>query len=332
MRRNESSRDRLREISSLCKQNGGSCSGSGDFRRKPGGPGNAPISPRKRNDGSGSALASLCRKSDGFPKASGLILVLIVCGCMVCDLFITGDPARMDPAQISQAPGADHWFGTDTLGRDLWSVLWYGGRRSLLIGALATLISTLIAVIYGTAAGLADRAVDTVMMRFSEILLSIPSLLLIIFLQAVIGQRNVVGIAFIIGITGWMSIARMVRTEVRRIRDSEFVLISRMMGGGFFHILRRHLAPNYLSTIMFMVVMNIRSAIVAESTLSFLGLGLPADVITWGSMLSLSEGALLTGAWWIILIPGAMLVVTLLCITSIGEWMRGARTRAHGNL
>lgn len=272
------------------------------------------------------------RRIREFPKVSGLILLLILLGCLCSSLFIPGDPARMDPAQISLPPSADHWFGTDTLGRDLWSVLWYGGRQSLLIGALATLISTAIAVIYGTVSGLAGRALDTGMMRCTEILLSIPSLLLIIFLQAVIGQRNVIGIALIIGVTGWMSIAKMVRTEVKKIRESEFVLISRMMGGGFFHVLRRHLAPNFLSTIMFMVVMNIRSAIVAESTLSFLGLGLPTDIITWGSMLSLSEKALLTGAWWIIFIPGALLVITLLCITSIGEWMRGSHTRAHGNL
>ena len=267
-----------------------------------------------------------------FPVLSALVLLVILAGCLCCDLFVSGDPFRMDPTSLSLAPSAEHWFGTDTLGRDIWSILWYGGRMSLFIGALATLISTSIAVIYGTVSGLAGSAADSIMMRFTEILLSIPSLLLIIFLQAVVGQRNVVGIALIIGVTGWMSIAKMVRTEVRKIRNSEFVLISRMMGGGFFHVLRRHLAPNFLSTIMFMVVMSIRSAIVAESTLSFLGIGLPVDIITWGSMLSLSEKALLTGSWWIILIPGLFLVITLLCITSLGEFLRGSYRRAHNNL
>ena len=170
------------------------------------------------------------------------------------------------------------------------------------------------------------------MMRFSEILLSIPSLLLIIFVQAVIGQRNVIGISIIIGITGWMSVAKMVRTEVKRIRDSEYVLISKMMGGNFFHVMRKHLAPNFAGTIMFMVVMNIRSAIVSESTLSFLGIGLPVDIITWGSMLSLSDKALLTGSWWIILIPGVFLVVTLLCVTELGNYFRGSKSSLHGNL
>ena len=267
-----------------------------------------------------------------FPIAAAAVLLLIILGCVFCGLFTGEEPFRMELTHINAAPDKAHIFGTDTLGRDIWSIIWYGGRRSLFIGAFATLISTGIAVIYGSISGLAGRVVDSVMMRFSEILLSIPSLLLIIFVQAVIGQRNVIGISIIIGITGWMSVAKMVRTEVKRIRDSEYVLISKMMGGNFFHVMRKHLAPNFAGTIMFMVVMNIRSAIVSESTLSFLGIGLPVDIITWGSMLSLSDKALLTGSWWIILIPGVFLVVTLLCVTELGNYLRGSKSSRHGNL
>lgn len=275
---------------------------------------------------------SKSRLPAGFPKLASAVLLIIILGCIFCGFFTGDDPYRMELTQINQAPSAEHLFGTDTLGRDIFTLIWYGGRRSLFIGAFATLISTAIAVIYGSISGLAGKTVDSIMMRFSEILLSIPSLLLIIFMQAVFGQRNVVGISIIIGITGWMSVAKMVRTEVRKIRDSEYVLISRMMGGSFMHILIKHLAPNFISTIMFMVVMNIRSAIVAESTLSFLGIGLPVEIITWGSMLSLSEKALLTGSWWIILIPGVFLIVTLLCVTAIGNYIRGNKSSSHGNL
>ncbi len=267
-----------------------------------------------------------------FPFVAAAVLLLIILGCVFCGLFTGEDPFRMELTHINAAPDRTHIFGTDTLGRDIWSIIWYGGRRSLFIGAFATLISTGIAVIYGSVSGLAGRAVDSVMMRFSEILLSIPSLLLIIFVQAGIGQRNVIGISIIIGITGWMSVAKMVRTEVKRIRDSEYVLISKMMGGNLIHVMRKHLAPNFAGTIMFMVVMNIRSAIVSESTLSFLGIGLPVDIITWGSMLSLSEKALLTGSWWIILIPGVFLVGTLLCVTELGNFLRGSKSSRHGNL
>ena len=126
--------------------------------------------------------------------------------------------------------------------------------------------------------------------------------------------------------------AKVVRSEVRRLRNSEYVLASRCMGAGFFHVLLRHLAPNFFSSIMFMVVMNVRSAIAAESTLSFIGLGLPLEIISWGSMLSLSEKALLSEAWWIILIPGTFLVATMLCVTSIGNWLRGESGQKSGNL
>ena len=114
-------------------------------------------------------------------------------------------------------------------------------------------------------------------MRFTEIFLSIPSLLLVVLLQAILGKANVLSLSLVIGLTSWTSIAKVVRTEVRQIRNSEYVIASRCMGGGFFHILWKHLAPNFISTIMFMVIMNVRSAIISESTLSFMGIGLPVD-------------------------------------------------------
>ena len=130
----------------------------------------------------------------------------------------------------------------------------------------------------------------------------------------------------------WTSIAKVVRTEVRQLRGSEYILAAKCMGGSFFYILRRHLAPNFLSSIMFMVVMNVRSAMIAESTLSFMGIGLPLEVISWGSMLSLAEKALLTNAWWIVVIPGVFLVVTLLCMTNIGHDLRRRANHRHSNL
>ena len=169
-------------------------------------------------------------------------------------------------------------------------------------------------------------------MRLTDILLSIPSLLVIILLQAALGRANIASLSLVIGATGWMSVARVVRTEVRQLRTSEYVAAARCMGGGTFHILRRHLAPNFLASIMFMVVMNVRGAIVAESTLSFMGAGLPLDTVSWGSMLSLAENALTAGAWWIVLIPGLFLVATLLAVTELGEWLRRSANRGQSNL
>ena len=245
---------------------------------------------------------------------------------------MTKDPTYLDLVNYSRKPCSEFVFGTDTLGRDIFSMIWYGGRISITIGILSTVISTFIAIVFGSISGLAPEWLDTLLMRATEILLSIPNLLLVILIQAILGDANVFSISLVIGITSWTSIAKVVRTEVRQIRNSEYVVASRCMGAGFFHILWKHLTPNFVSSIMFMVVMNVRSAIVSESTLSFMGIGLPIEIISWGSMLSLSENALLTGSWWIIFIPGLFLVATLMCLTEIGNYLRRNVNRKQSNL
>ncbi len=269
---------------------------------------------------------------EGKPAVSIVMLAVILLGCLFCDLFIPKDPAYMDLYHANTAPNAAFWFGTDTMGRDIFSMIWYGGRISLFIGFFATVISTAIAILFGAISGLAPKWLDDLLMRLTEIFLSIPNLLLVILIQAILGKANVLSISFVIGITGWTSIAKVVRTEVRQIRNSEYVIAARCMGAGFFHILWKHLTPNFIASIMFMVVMQMRGAIVSESTLSFLGIGLPLEIISWGSMLSLSEKSMLSGAWWIILIPGFFLVVTLLCITDIGNHLRKNSNRRQSNL
>ena len=278
------------------------------------------------------AVHSQRRRRRSMPLPSLILLSAIVLGCLLCELFIPKDPSYMDLFNYTHAPSSEFWFGTDTMGRDVFSMIWYGGRISLCIGFLATLISTTIAVVFGSISGLAPKWLDDLLMRFTEIVLSIPSLLLVVLIQAILGKANVLSISLVIGVTGWTSIAKVVRTEVRRIRNSEHVIAARCMGAGFVRILWKHLAPNFFSSIMFMVVMNVRSAIVAESTLSFMGIGLPLEVISWGSMLSLSEKALSSGAWWIILTPGAFLVVTMLCITNLGNALRRNVSSKESNL
>lgn len=279
-----------------------------------------------------SASPGKLRRGREFPRGGvGVLVVLLLC-CLFAEGLMTKDPGYLDLAHCNETPNREFLFGTDTLGRDIFSGIWYGGRISIAIGFLATAISTAIAVAYGSLSGIAPPAVDGVMMRFAEIFLSIPTLLLVLFFQAIWGQASVLSLSVVIGVTSWASIAKVVRTEVRQLRTSEYVVASRCMGGGFFHILRRHLAPNFLASIMFMVVMNVRSAIVSESTLSFLGMGLPLEIISWGSMLSLSEKALMTGSWWIILIPGAFLITLLLCLTNLGNYLRKSAAKKESNL
>lgn len=272
------------------------------------------------------------RKQQGRPVVSILLLLLIAAGCLTCNLFVDKDPSYLDLTHSNVAPNRDHLFGTDTMGRDIFSMIWYGGRISLGIGFGAAFIQTSIAVILGAVSGCAPKSVDRFIMGATDILLSIPNLLAVVLLQAALGKGSVPGIAFVIGITGWMSMCKVVRTQVRQIRNSEYVIASKCMGGGFFHVLWHHLAPNFVSSVLFMAVMSVRNAIVAESTLSFMGIGLPVEVISWGSMLSLANQALSGRAWWMILIPGLFLVVTLVCLTNLGNHLRRRVNRRHSNL
>lgn len=268
----------------------------------------------------------------GKPLLSMAVLAVMVIGCIVLGSFPPKDPTYMDLYHAGVAPNAQFWFGTDTLGRDIFSMIWHGGQISLGIGLMATAISTAIAILFGTVSGLAPRWLDSLLMRLTEIFLSIPGLLLIILIQAILGEANALSIAFAIGITGWTAIAKVIRTEVRQLRSCGYVVAARCMGAGFFRILWKHLTPNFISSVMFMVVMNVSAAIGAESTLSFMGIGLPLETISWGSMLSLAEKALASGSWWMIMIPGVFLVATLLCLTNIGNFLRKNANRSESNL
>lgn len=271
-------------------------------------------------------------KKNYLPKISICILFVITIGCLLAKFISFENPFHMYLDSINIAPNSKFLFGTDTLGRDIFSMIWHGGKISLFIGLLSTIISTTIGIIYGSICGLSNEWLDDIMMRVAEILLSIPSILTIMFIQGILGTNNSVSIAIVIGVTSWMSISKMVRTEVKQIRDSEYIVAAKAMGGGFFYILRVHLLPNFIPAIMFMVITSIATAIGTESTLSFLGIGLSADIVSWGTMLSLADGALLTNSWWIIVIPGIFLVATLLSITNIGNYIRKINNKKGNNL
>lgn len=272
------------------------------------------------------------RKNKALPVVSLVILALIGLACAFAGIVAPYAPGAMDSAATNVAPCPAHLFGTDNMGRDLFTMVLYGGRASLIIGLASAVISTFIAVVYGTAAGLAGEHVDDFLMRAAELFMSLPSILVILFLQAWWGEPTYLSLSVIIGVTSWMNISKIIRSEVRQIGESDYILAARTMGGGFWYILRRHLLPNYVSSIMFMVVSNISAAIITESTLSFLGLGLPLSEVSWGSLLSMSEEALLSNYWWIIVIPGVVLITTLVCITNVGEYIRKANNRLYSNL
>lgn len=224
------------------------------------------------------------------------------------------------------------FFGTDSRGRDIFSLIWYGGRASIIIGLLSAAIITVIGIVYGCISGVSGSFLDSVMMRITEVAGSIPSILLILLITGFFSSNNVLTLSLVIGITSWFNLARIVRSEVRQIRNQEYVLASRCMGARFGHIMLRHLIPNFVSAVMFVIISGISTSMTTESTLSFLGLGLPVEVVSWGSMLSLANRALLLNTWWVIMIPGLFLVITLLCITNIGHYFRKEVNRRPSNL
>ena len=197
---------------------------------------------------------------------------------------------------------------------------------------MSAAVITFIGVFYGCLSGAASGVVDGAMMRAVELLQSVPVLLSLLLILSLMGKQNELTIALVIGVTGWFPLSRIVRSEVRQIRNSEYILASRCMGAGFPFIMRKHLIPNFVSAIMFVVISSISTSMAMEATLSFLGLGLPTDVLSWGSMLALADRALLLNSWWVILIPGVFLVVTLLSITSIGHYFRKRSNQGPSNL
>ncbi len=275
---------------------------------------------------------TLRKRLKGKPIPALILLLLIVMGCVFTDRLANHDPAGFYLQHLNQAPNSEFYFGTDSLGRDIYSMIWYGGRVSLSIGLMSMAIICIIGIPYGCISGLANTKVDAAMMRIAEVASSIPNLLTVLLLVSVIGKQNTFTLSFIIGITGWFPLARIVRSEVRQIRSSEYVLAARCMGVSFPKIMTRHLIPNFVSSILFVVISSISSSMSMESTLSFLGLGLPVDVISWGSMLSLANRALLLDTWWVIIIPGVFLLVTLNCITSLGNFYRKETNKKHSNL
>lgn len=275
---------------------------------------------------------TLKEKLKGKPILPIVILAIVVLGCVFAPFITNHDPSRYYYEALSKAPNSEFFFGTDSMGRDLYSIMFYGGRSSLIIGVFGAAIIALIGITYGTISGTAGEKTDAVLMRITEMCGAIPSMLMILIITAIFPAKNVFTMSIVVGITGWFGLARITRTEVRQIRNTDYVLYARSTGGQIGYVMWYHLIPNFLSAIMFVVVSGVSSCMTTESTLSFLGLGLPLDVLSWGSMLSLADKALITNDWWVIIVPGVFLVITLICITDLGNFLRKETNRKPSNL
>jgi oligopeptide transport system permease protein len=228
-----------------------------------------------------------------------------------------------DYSAVNQAPCAAHWFGTDNLGRDLWTRVWAGGRVSLLIAILATLIPEAIGMIVGGISGYIGGKVDMIIMRIIDVLMGIPSLIYMILLMVVLGSGNIMTLVIAMSITGWMSGARSTRGLILQLKTREFVTASETLGASPAWIIARRLIPNTLGIRVVGITMSLPSAIFYEAFLSYIGLGVTPPTPSWGQLIK-SAGEVFRYYPYQFLIPCACVAVTMLCFNLIGDGLRDA--------
>jgi peptide/nickel transport system permease protein len=261
------------------------------------------------------------------PAAIGLaFIVLLLIAAVFGPWFDSVPPNAIVHSLLGQPqpPSASHWLGTDLLGRDEFTRALYGARVSLLVGASAMVISFAIGVVYGAVAGFAGGIVDSLMMRFVDAMLSFPTFFLLLIVSALTDQFSLVMIIIIIGLTSWPGLARLVRAEVLSLRDRDFVEAARALGASPARIVLQHLIPNALAPVVVAAAFAIGDNILAESSLSFFGLGVQPPEPSWGNMLQDALTPQAEAAPWMVLVPGLAIVCTVLAFSMIADGFRVA--------
>jgi peptide/nickel transport system permease protein len=257
-----------------------------------------------------------------------LLLVIILLAAFGPS-FVPYSPSDQDLTKGNLAPSADHWFGTDDLGRDMWTRTWYGARVSLTIGFAAAIIDLILGVAVGGISGyMAGRGkfgdrVDSLLMRLVEILYGIPYLLVVILLM-VIMEPGVTTIIIALSVTGWVGMARIIRGQILQLKSQEYVMAAEKLGTSHGKIITRHLLPNTMGIIIVNLTFTIPQAIFAESFLSFLGLGVQAPFASWGTMANDALGVILSGQWWRLFFPGLMISLTMFAFNAFGDGLQDA--------
>lgn len=260
------------------------------------------------------------RRLDVPLAASTAFLGLVVLLALLGHLLV-GDPSAQNLLQRLSPPGtAGHVLGTDQLGRDVLARLVVGSRISVLVGLTAALLSGVIGSTVGIVAGYAGGWTDRLLMRLTDVQLAFPTLLLALAVIGFVGP-GLTTVILVLGVTGWVSYARVLRSEVISLRTREFVEAARVMGVPAHRIMLRHMLPNVTGPLATVLTLQVGTVILAEAALSFLGLGIPATFATWGSMLA--DGQLYMGtAWWLAVLPGGALLLTVLSINIAGDAVR----------
>ncbi len=253
---------------------------------------------------------------------AGLVVVALFAVATVAPWLAPWDPNRPDMRSMFDPPSSRHPLGTDQLGRDVLSRMIYGSRVSLAVGFVSVGIATVVGVLLGASAGYHGGLIDALVMRLVDLMLVFPRFFLLLAVLAFL-QPSIWTIMVVIGLTGWMGVARLVRAEFLALREREFVLWSQSVGAGGVRIIWRHILPNALAPVLVAMTLGVPAAILTESGLSFLGLGVQPPYATWGNILNEGKDSIEI-AWWLSLYPGLAILVTVLAYNLLGEGIRDA--------
>ncbi|WP_042224776.1 ABC transporter permease [Oceanobacillus manasiensis] len=257
----------------------------------------------------------------------GFIIVLsVVLVAIFADLLVPHDPVENNLSDMLAPPfwmdggSAAYLLGTDNLGRDILSRIIVGTRVSLLVGIFSVVLAGIIGLLVGLAAGYYGKWVDTILMRIVDSFLAIPSILFILVVLAVF-EPSIMTLIVVIGLTNWVSYARVVRSEVLSVKERDFVRASYSIGTKDTTIIRKHIVPNIISSFIVISALSVATTIILEASLSFLGLGIQPPDVSWGAMLTDGRNYLATN-WWIATFPGIAITITVLGIIFLGDWLR----------
>ncbi|MFE5775378.1 ABC transporter permease [Brachybacterium sp. NPDC056505] len=258
-----------------------------------------------------------------------LILLIAIAPAPFAGLFGHGDPRFCDLTRSGASPTSGHPFGFDVQGCDVYAQVIYGARTSIGVAALTTALAGIVAIVVGTVAGMSGGWVDSVLSRLTDVFLGFPFLLGAVVVLNTVGTRSVLTVSLVLALFGWPTMARLVRGSVRAVARSEFVSAGRTMGLSPWWIATRYVLPSSLSPLLVLATITVGSVIVAESSLTYLGIGLQAPAITWGLQLSAATGQFLSAPHMLVF-PSLFLVVTVLTVTTLGETLRTLLEPAHG--
>lgn len=255
-----------------------------------------------------------------------LVFLVVVTTLAILSYWIAPfDPSRVDPTNRFTEPGGDHLLGTDGAGRDVWTLLLYGARTSLLIGFTATIGIVIIATVIGSVSGYYGGVVDAVLMRFTDFMMNFPFLVFVIVLASIFRDSGVFALILVLMVLSWTGAARVVRSKTMSEKENEYVLAAISIGGTPFKVIRKHMLPNVMTTIIVQATLLLAVMIVAETALSFLGFGVPQGTPSWGNMMSeASNPNVIRNYWWIWMPPGLAITFTILSINFIGEGVKDA--------